>query len=230
MPGLVGWSFIGEVPAPSGGAYDDLTLFWRCETTALTAGDYSAGDTTPTFNGASISTSAVQIGTYGLYSPTVYDHAIFVVSSDDIISGAEGRIGFWLRITDPSTANTVVLNASDSTNSTYFRVQINTAGTVRFLWNDGSNHYYDSTTTLSNNTYTFVEFSYDTVANTSTMYFTGVAAPTRVDTITAIAALDELLVGVQVGLSGEISTDNIMVSVDSARDLYALRNLTASPR
>jgi len=223
---------MGSVPA-DGDDYSDITFWWRCEGETLGADDYySGGDNTATgFSDAAINTDAVMVGTNGCDFPTSYDRYEFDISSEDLASGSAGRIGFYVKfVTSTSSESGTIKIEEDSSNYVY--VTIHNSNLLNCNWRDGgTSHNYVSSGTVSDNTATFIELEYDAAANSRILYINGTPETENTTTIATISPILLIVGNDPDGMSDDgIYIDNIMISNDPDRDLYALRNLTASPR
>ena len=76
-----------------------LKFFCRCEGSTLDGThDYSAGDTTWALSNASFTNTAPKVGTNSLAITANSGNAQLDISSQDLIAGAQGAVGFWFRV------------------------------------------------------------------------------------------------------------------------------------
>jgi hypothetical protein len=76
-----------------------ILLFARCEGSTLDGThDYSPGDTSWTLNNASFTTTAPKVGSNSLAITASGGQASLSISSQDLIQGDEGALGFWFRV------------------------------------------------------------------------------------------------------------------------------------
>jgi hypothetical protein len=239
--------YLGRYPLTVGDDYSDITFFWTCETNDLGANDYSAGDTTGGYNGnTAITTDAVKIGSKGLSagSGDGTHNVIFVVSSGDLYGGnpLQCRVGFWLYPTGNGSQYLKPFSFGDALYGTDFgALTIQEDGGnygLKVDWNDADG---DETISIWNqtngnlfngtyNTWYFIEIIYDN--GTVTMIRDGDTGDTAVATFTDMDSVDFATLRFATHWFGTevMYMDNIMISSDITRDLYALRNLTESPR
>ena len=212
--------------------YSDILLWWRAESVAAGTGDYPASAVSyPLQSSATLSGTAAKVGSYGLYSLDGYDSTETTTTNATYVSPVEGRFGTYIYITSmPSGSESGLFHWG--TSSGYVEVRLNTDGTVKLLYNSGGGTSFSPVSSaLSLNTWYYVEGSWNTATNTY-----GIAVNGTHTTQTATrAAFDANLSGVlQFGnFRSTVATvymDNIAISNLSTRSLYALRDLTASPR
>jgi len=211
-------------------SYTDLVFFWTAESTTFGEDDYSAGDNTPTATGSGleINSTAGIIGTNGVYIPTSGSrYYLFDVASNDIIP-ATGRAGFWYTSTDLSTATIPIywqLTTADRADLTI------TGNDVVFTWRDGnvSRTTCSTSTDVIANGEHFIEIAWDT--NYREVFIDGSSVLNCTTTTTQQSPTSVRFGDNDVTAdSAEKYMDNVMISNDKTRNLYSLRNLTASPR
>lgn len=222
-PGVKGYS--------AGDTYSDIVFWWTAEADTLGEDDYSAGDTTATATGSglAINTTAAIVGSNGIYTATSGSrYYSFSVSSNDIIPAA-GRVGFW--VTNPNTTKVspIYWQNSDATSRIQLDIENND---VSFYWRDSGTGRTACTSTadvISTGTH-FIEIAFDT--DYREIFVDGESVLSCATTTTQQTAISWVAYGdfdPTADTSAEYM-DNIMVSNSTTRDLYALRNLTASPR
>jgi hypothetical protein len=237
VPPAPGFALIqaGGGSAPPGEDYSDINLFWRCEAEALASGDYPTSGSITTNEHAAITDAAGIIGTNGLELTAGYDNAAVTayVPGSDV-----GRIGFWVRHNSSVVNNTELFKIYIST-SNYFRVYIPAGSDIIFgnYRAGATDHYISGTSVLSADTNYFVEIAWDlTTSNTIVFYLStdGSQDTSGTSTSATFDPFDDTgfsaYVGDSGGAGGSVYYDNIIISTDPTRDLYALRNLTTSPR
>lgn len=235
--GIVGSQYVGKTSAPPADDFSDITFWWRCEGTTLDGDlDYTAGDGVATLNdGATISDAAEKYGTNGLLIDNGWENCEFSVSSDDIISSAKGRIGFWLA--NASLGNGGIIFSINY--SAGFYVYSDSDGSLHTYWNDGVNERNQAGNAgdVTTGSFQWFEVEWDTTANTIKVW---VDNSLKVSETEAIDAFSEtgLYFGHTSGSGGALAIDNIMISsLSKARNFYtdlsgatALKDLTASPK
>lgn len=211
----------------AGDAYADILFFWTCESATLGDDDYSAGDTTGTLNSAAeINATAAKVGTNGLYVPTGSDYYSFDILSNDIFASAQGRIGFWWKYYITTWEDNAMLFTVNGTED--LAILTKNGDELRVTW--GASAWTSTSASLVVDTWYFVEVVYNTDTDSMRVLIDG--SEIISSTATAFAPLNTP-VALRIGsFNGgyQYYIDNFMISSDSTRSLYELRNLTASPR
>ena len=229
-------AFIGiaGVVAEGGEDYSDILLFWRAESVTLTTGDYPTSGTITITGDAAITSDAGIVGTNGLHIPNAYDRAVLTSYSPGT---AVGRIGFWFEpvtsVLDYTYLFTFYIDGDN-----YFDVNLHNNQRVTGNYRSGGTNKYLSSpaTTLSADTAYFIEVAWDlTTSDTVIIFISTEGAQDSTGTTTSSVTADpisgspSLTFGTK-GSGGSYYADNIIISSDATRDLYALRNATTSPR
>lgn len=210
--------------------FADITFFWRCEAADFSGtdgtDDYSPGDNTVALVGnAAINTDAVMLGTNGLDCPTAGDYGQLVIDTRDIISEAEGRIGFNLKFITPID-NTVLFQVRNDDDNR-IRGRINTTDELELGFTYSGTAVWFNTSgealNLATSTKYFVEFSWNTTSNAKAIYVNGVSILTNNTAISAFAgAPTEFYIGNPSAVAADFYIDHVIVSNDDTRDLYAI--------
>lgn len=228
---IVGQGGLGTSAADD---YSDITFWWRCEGTTLDhpGNDYSAGDTTTVLAGiAAINTAAVKNGTNGLDCPTSASYAPFAISSNDIIVAAEGRIGFWLRVTT-WVDGAYITEWRDGSGDDRVHPQLNGTDELKFYWKDGGTERTSLISTdanLSTGTWYFVEFAWKTSTDYREIFVGGVSKGSSSATINASPDNIYFRLGNTGSTLSDLHEDHLIISNDSTRDLYALKDTDNYP-
>lgn len=226
------WNWPVITAMQSGGDYSDIVFFWTAESTTFSADDYSGGDNTPTAigSGLEINSDAGYIGTNGVYVPTsggrVYS---FDVDGNDIVP-TSGRLGFWYYSNDLSSTTTPIYwSIADASTRMQFQISGND---ISFYWRDsgaGRTACTSNTDVVAGSTWQFIELAWD--VNYREAFVDGESV-LECTTTTSSQSPTRFFIGDEDSTSDAEPKhlDNIMVSNDKTRDLYALRNFTSSPR
>lgn len=208
----------------SGESYTDIIFWWRAEAESISTGDYAA--TPPNFtsnldDGSGYTATAKKVGTNGL-DLRGWDELSWT------IQGVKNfRYGFWWQPKNRINAG-IPFELTNGTDS------------VMVIWRDTDElelNINDAVTAQSTNlnialnTWYFVEIMVDDTNNTAKLYIDSL----EVVSISSAFAIANDLVTVIHGdnnssTEGPQYLDNVMLSTDPTRNLYLLRNDTASPR
>lgn len=216
----------------------NITFWWRCEALDFSATDgtldYSAGDNiADAYSGAAINTAAVKIGTNGLDIPTVYDYVDFAVSLEDIVSSAEGRIGFWWRYTTWGD-DAGIIRVTDS--SPIFEIELNLTASdeLEFKWYDNGTQRTTLTSSSSplpsSGTWYFIEMAWKASTAYREIFVNGISAGTSSATIAnASVSVNLFQIGETNSVAVDYHTDQIFISSSSTDNLYPCRDETEWP-
>ncbi len=231
---------IGQPVAAAGPSYADITFWLNFENSGgdPDTGDYtmgasecSDGDTTGvTGSGAATASAAARYGTYGLDCPTDGDEADFDVSSDDIVSGTKGSIGFNVRVTDFTNYQDFLRIYKDVNNDNVALQTVNT-DELRVRWRYGSSNEGDCITSgedLQTATWYHIQVFYDaSTANDDYIIIEVNGSPACSATglsltpFAGASAFVAFAVGERNGgVSSDYHVDNVMMSDDPTRDWY----------
>jgi hypothetical protein len=220
-------------------SYSDITFWWRCETSTLTTGDYSAGDTTAALNGANLSTDANKTGTNGLLCQTG-ENAYFEISSGDLASIIVGSAAVWFKLAAAPAGNIIwMLNTSTGADGQIF-LQAQATGELRFnIWNGTSDQQLVTNGAgLTTGAWYFAVARWDTdnnkrfvaVYNASGTLLAS-AEDLSTDITPPVASFVRLYLGDTEGTSQYLYIDQIFgLSTDYSRDWLSLRDRTTSPK
>lgn len=211
--------------------YPDVIFYWSCDSTTA---EKSSGDTTATSEvSAAIDTSTYQVGTGSCSFGGSYSRFDFTLNNDDLADMETGRVGMWVRVTT-NGSNSSIFRASYDANNYIKLAFFNTDYRVMMdYYAGGSGMQYEDTAAgaFALNTWFFLEYSWNKGAagNDFYMYING----TQVATLDASSgtwaksAAGTLTFGDIEGNGAVFRVDNIIISNDPTRDLYALRNNTS---
>ena len=221
----------GGVAATAAEDYSDIIFYWGCNSTTP---DKSAGDTLAAGGGGgeAIDTGLYFAGTGSVDSPSSYARYDFTLNNDDLIDVDAGRIGFAIYV-DTLTANKGVFKASYDANN-YISVLMWSSN--RLIVNyvaggSGTQYLATSTLTIVGGWHFFeMRFNKGDAGNEVEVYWDGNATPVATDNTASgtwtKGASGTLSIGDIEGNSGDFHIDQVMISNDPDRDLYALRNTT----
>jgi hypothetical protein len=231
----------GGVPVTASGD-TSILFFWGFENNDIdTLGglgvDYpnALGGTaseTPT-----IDTTNYKVGTHALRINDGYERTYFTISSEDLADGNAGAIGFWVRVhtNDSIGTNLLKIKNADATNLILIKLLAN--GHIEITWNQGgSETWLEGTTTLSADTWYWVEFRYNSATPIRSLHVgTGDSDPAAEASSSAAFAgwsdQNMLIVGRDNGIATALdyTLDNVIIR-NTATSLFSLRNSTSSPR
>lgn len=213
-------------------AAGDIKFWWRVEGTNPDAAlDYPADLANATGIGGqeAINTDAVKIGTNGLDCPSPNDYYYFPVSSRNLISDEEGRIGFWFKPNTWVENNTILFVVEDADDN--FEIKLDAVeGQVNQRWEDNAavKVWADVATGMSTGNYYFFEFAWQTSSNYRQIWVKGVSKGTDSTAIGSFDSGPDGTSGLRVGSTGDAGgdhyMDNIMISASKNTDLYSLRD------
>ena len=228
---------------PSGDTYEDIIAFFTfencggspCQTNyTLSADDYPSSGTLTRNSEAEINSAAAAVGSYGVDATTGNDYYGTTIVPDS----TAGVIAGWFYSYRASFTNyDQVFYLSDGGTS-FAVLAFYSDDTVRFMWDDGTANSWTDTTppfNITANAWYFFQITYD--ADTDYMKIEIAAAADESMTIwiessaTAFAPVTWTSMGIGATVAGaDMYIDNFMVSDDTTRDFFPLRNETTSPR
>jgi hypothetical protein len=228
---------IGVVRGSGGDTYDDILLFMTLESETLGVDDCYGSDSTldPEFD-AEIIAGAANVGSYGAHysasAETSPSYHILSVTSQDIVRGDAGRIGFYVKIN--TWVNFTALLTVYDDGSNYFQVLMVSDDELRFSWTDGGTsrtHLASTSANISTGTFIFIELAYDASANYREIFVDGVSiASDSSSTINAISPA-YLYSGSWISKANwDVYEDNIITSNDKTRNLNSIKDLTTCPK
>lgn len=209
--------------------YADILFYWGCESTTP---DYSAGDTSAGAQSqAAINTDAAKIGTNGCDFPSDYDRYQFTVSSDDLIVGDHGRAGFWYRSVTFANNAYLFSYTVDGNNVMYIYQLTPTNNHLSFYYKaGGTSTSVNVTTAIADETWTFVEFAWNNTGNEYKFFLNGEQQGATVTTDlpdwVGTGGANVLQIGESAGTNTDFHIDQVFISNDPTRDLYAIANCT----
>lgn len=224
IDGMTGFTTVDGMAVDN---YSDITFWWRCEGTTLDGSDdhTNGEDSTATLaSSAAINTDAVKIGTNGLDCPSADDRAEFTDSTDGMLDPESFRVGMWVYINSWPTNYDGVFVRKDSGAADIYLNYRYTEHTLRL--NYGA-VLATTTATLSLSTWYFVEYAAELSSDTLKIYIDGVERASSSASLSTPTAGGYVRIGEGVGADGDFYIDNVIISNDITRDLYALRNVTA---
>ena len=207
----------------------DILFHWNAEN-SLNA---DKGSVTMT-NSGSVFSSTAQVGTYSFSKDGNYDGGSFTITSSHFEPG-DGQFGLWLYTSNGyQAANTNrIVRIGDGGNNT-LTISLLSSG-IRAAWIGNANQSNaDMTTAISTSTwyYIVVKWIPGDAGNdlTLTVYDTGgsTVGTATVATITAMnAAPNSITFWNSVGDAVRANVDNLIISNDTTRDMWAVRNGTS---
>lgn len=230
---------------PVEGSFADILFWWRCEGVTLdgsldhTEGADSVGSLV---SGAAINTDAVKYGTNGLDIPTTNDYVEFGVTSGDMISSAEGRLGCWFEFTT-WVDNALLFDYRHSDASNAMGVKMLSGDGLYWYWTDNSNgrvalSIVDADLDTPGVWY-FLEFAWKTSTNYREIFVNGASKGSSSSTIETFTTDEFCRFGNKSANAADFFIDNIMISnlsATSSRDFYIdthegvpLKDVTAYP-
>ena len=175
------------------------------------------------------STPTAPVGSYSLDCPSEYDRAQYSVSSADIISGAEGRLGLYIYIESVTGAPYIFDYSVDGSN--IINAYLTTGRAVYFYYKaGGESMVITSSVTITAETWTFVEIAWDNAGNSYKIYIDGTERGSATDNLPDWAGTGGTLqIGETSGNSGNFHVDQVIISNDATRDLNAIKSTTSFP-
>ena len=217
--------------APAG--YSDVIFYWNADSTTA---QKSSGDTSATAQaGATIDTTTYHNGTGSVAIDGAYRRFDFTLNNDDIADMETGRVGIWAYVS-ATTMNWAFLNFRYD-NSNYIR--LSTFGTSRIYFDyvaGGSGPTYTGTgnSSFPSNEWFFLEFAWNKggAGNDFQIFINGslVASDDTTSGTWSKGAGGTFSIGDYDGNASAINSyyiDQVIISNDPTRDLYALRNNTS---
>ena len=232
-------SVIGIAGVVAEGDYSDILLFWRAESTTMSADDCYGTNATWSaevdYGTTEIVEAAAKVGTYGVHvaagETSKQSGYKLVVDTEDVVVTSAGRIGFWVKIN--TWVNFSGLFAvSDSGDPIKFVMTILSDDEVRASY--GGTLLASTSANLSTATWYFIEVAYDASIGDGEDYMEVFVDGSSVASSSALTLAPFTPTFVRVGNPIARSNyswyiDHFMISNDKTRNLYALRNTTACP-
>ena len=213
--------------------YADILFWWSVEAADFTAtsgsSDYSAGDKTATAAGSAeaINTDAVKVETNGLDAPSAGDYYSFTVSADDIVDDSEGRIGFYLYINTWAENTGLFKFYSDADNEAYLLLSGGDEMYFKWEYSTTVNGLSSTTANLTTGVWYYIEVAWKVSTDLKRIYVNNVLVGTEDTTIDVMGNTPTALeIGTFYSGEGDIYIDQFMISNDSTRSLYELRDET----
>jgi hypothetical protein len=156
----------------AGGAPASLTKFWRMEDANIDATHgyiAGSGDTSGAASGDAVfNTAANKAGTNGLDLPNDYDYVLFDSNVTDYIAEEQGTVAFWFRVTTWADGANLWYAYDDGSN--LIRIRLNGTDEIQAGINHTSgNSSITTSEDLSTATWYWVEYTWDTSANTHSL-------------------------------------------------------------
>ena len=191
------------------------------------SGDECPNTGTGTLSAPDIETSVTysEEGGNSLRSVSTNDSTIIFSLPENTLNGS-GRVGFWVRYQTQDVYMSMIRLYNSSNN---YGIQIKIDSTFAkpvVIWEAGSWIVSDtSSVSISNDLFTFIEFSWDQSNNTFNAWINGTNVINDTSKTLGIisSALDTIKLTMRVGAY----YDNIIVSSDKNEDLYAISNQNA---
>jgi len=188
-------------------------FFWDMEDISdiTNGGGCSAGDVTPSINSdAVLSTTYKTSGANSLSCPTGYDHALFDVSTDDIVSLDEGTVTFDLWLSSVSNGSRQFVIRADSSN--FLECYISTDHfIVKFVGGGTAVYVHHSYTGLAADTKYEITVKWERGAATTMSVDVNGTTSTTTTTLPATTSAVALYIGAQSGSTGAEYIDDFTV-------------------
>jgi hypothetical protein len=226
----------------------NITFWWRIEEEDFSAengtDDYSAGDDIASLVGATVDTTSVKMGTNGLtVGPSAAEHASFTITTEDIWSDADGRIGFWFKYTTqtwPGSSRRMLRVEGGGSTNRLNMVTGTTEGTVTVEWLSGGSTQGTFTTgvVLTVNTWHYIELAWDSGIGSGSdrleMFVdnTSVGGGSTYTLSEFGSSPSTLWLGNNSSSSfwaANVYYDQLLIADDDTKDLYACKDTTAYP-
>jgi hypothetical protein len=213
--------------------YSDIVHFWTVETVAdpyWGSGDCSSLDTTPSLTGATVSTTAVRIGTYGLYCNNDYYRAQFD-GFDINLTTTEYMEGKWVRFATfvDNVTFTRLYNAIAGPYNLELRM-IGTSNDIELkLRTDITDYITTTDCNMDQSTWYFIQLALDDTGNRMSVLVDGVVKGTYSSAWTGNLTM-EYRMGNLAASGAVVYIDNFIVGNDyDSSNVYDLRNNTSYP-
>lgn len=232
-PAIVG----GGTPAAGGTTYPDILFYWGGESTTtekpagtMTAITEAAIATTPA-KGAGV--AAGMPGSNSGHYPTANDAYRMAIASNDIFLPSSGRAGLYIYYDTLTTVGGAVFKGYYDDNNMFYATTIAGPKLHLVLFAGGTADICNSTTNFAVDTWYYVEFAWNIVGTDPNLqvYVNGVKESDSTGTVGTWAGTNGYLYfgeGNDAGVA-DLYTDQMLVSNNYARSLYAIRDLTSFP-
>lgn len=232
------WARMGPMVAGGGAVavagYPDVIFYWSCDSTTA---NKSAGDTSASAQaGATISTSRYQQGTGSVAVDGAYRRFEFTLNNDDLADMETGRIGMWVYVDSTITGGSNFIRLYYDSNN-YVRLYMFSTNRIYFDYmagGSGPQYVGTSNNAFANDEWVFVEFAWNKGgAGNDFQIFVNGSSVSSDDTVSGTwskGASGVLSIGDDDGnasAANNYNIDNIIISNDPTRDLYAIRNTTS---
>lgn len=215
--------------AGGGSTYPDILFYWGCESTTA---EYSAGDASATAHGTTptISNAQAAVGTNSCSLPanTYYD---FTLNNDDIMDTDSGKIGFYVYCTTQGGNSSLIDARYDANNRVTLRIWDADQLYIGYIAGaSGPDFVATSAGTWGASAWYFVEYSWNK-GGAGNDYNVLVGGTNRLANDDASgtwtkSASGALAIG-DVESNGSVCfIDQVFVTNDPTRDLYAIRACT----
>ncbi len=188
-------------------------------------------------SGAIRNNDTAPVGSYSLDIPTTYDRCAYTVTSNDIIVGSVGNLGFYIyRTHTTGSGNGGIFSFFvDNYNKIDVYWQSSDSTRITFYYKSGTSGLNNSmvincTVQIPLNTWTFIQCYWDS-PNNSYGVIVGENAP-QTDSSNLpdwVGTSGTLTFGDNGGVDVDYHLDQMLVSNLKTRDLYAIRDLTSFP-
>jgi len=175
---------------------------------------------------------------YSLDCPTGQDHADVAISTEDIIDFTAGRVGCYIKILTWVNYATMWRAYYDANNQIYVQMRGTSSSDIEFqfvgMFNGSELNMTTGTTNhvngIQGSTF-FVEFYWNVTTDIHGIVVDGVSKETSTLSINEMANYPaNLEIGMwESGLNANFDVDQFLISNDSTRDLYTIRDLTSFP-
>ena len=206
--------------------YSDITFYHNCD--ALGDATKSVGSATVSYGGSILlETTSPIVGTGSWDNNNAVSNRIHIAVADNINTGGDFRIGMYIVFKEHQQTETHNLVNGSSTYYPMLNPEWGSSNYHRMYLYGTTAHSAKTAPTLD--TAYFWEYAYDSTANTAYVYVDGVLYQQLSGGANAWS--DDTFVTFRLGAesSGSITDqwyDQIIISNDKDRDIYAIRNVT----
>ena len=213
----------------------DITFWWRCEAADFSGTngtlDYSAGDDTAALTNATISADA-NLGTSPQANGLDCDSSSHYATFDgDILTSAEGRLYFKFSYNTWVNGAGLFFVDEDANNRWY--IELTSDDGLKWYWKDDSTDrttlvINDAGLSSSSTTYN-IELAWNASTNYREVFVNGTSKGSSSDAINAITEATVQFGETYGGGGIDYYIDDIIITSDSAQDLYQFRNEPSYP-
>ena len=217
-----------------GVSYPDIIFYHGLESTTAEKASNGGDATGSLLSDAVISSAQKAVGSNSLYFPTIFSYMRHTVTTNDILNTSAGRAGFYIYITTWSSNINVINYRIDGLN--FLRVSTTIASGSRnalyYEYRAGATAMgvTSAVENLAASTWHFVEVYWNTATPAFSIKVNNANITTDTTSTGTIASSGFLCLGDYEGnVAPNAYIDQVIISTDTSRDLYALRNTTSFP-